>query len=143
MMITASIFKTFQISFSLNKSQKLLLDVNQVIDEREGSLLEQFTFEETAVVFKCLNQFKLVQCRRWFKVVYLQSTAYPQCNKGSFLMKFYWKNSNFAVYGPIELKFSVNDPWNFLNWILTKCQLLPALSSWGNLQKALILLFMV
>ena len=48
-------------------------------------------------------------------------------------MKFYWKNSNFAVYGPIELKFSVNDPWNFLNWILTKCQLLPAPSSWGNL----------
>ena len=76
-------------------------------------------------------------------MVYLQSTAYPQCNKGSFLMKFYWKNSNFAVYGPIELKFSVNDPWNFLNWILTKCQLLPALSSWGNLQKDLILLFMV
>ena len=30
------------------------------IDEREGSLLKQFTFEETAVVFKCLNQFKLV-----------------------------------------------------------------------------------
>ena len=53
------------------------------------------------------------------------------------------KGSNFAVYGPIELKFSVNDPWNFLNWILTKCQLLPALSSWENLQKALILLFMV
>ena len=76
-------------------------------------------------------------------MVYLQSTAYPQCNKGSYLMKFYWKNSNFAVYGPIELKFSVNDPWNFLNWILTKCQLLPAPSSWGNLQKALILLFMV
>ena len=76
-------------------------------------------------------------------MVYLQSTAYPQCNKGSFLMKFYWKNSNFAVYGPIELKFSVNDPWNFLNWILTKCQLLPALSSWGNLQKTLMLFFMV
>ena len=76
-------------------------------------------------------------------MVYLQSTAYPQCNKGSFLMKFYWKNSNFAVYGPIELKFSVNDPWNFLNWILTKCQLLPALSSWENLQKTLILLFLV
>ena len=76
-------------------------------------------------------------------MVYLQSTAYPQCNKGSFLMKFYWKNSNFAVYRPIELKFSVNDPWNFLNWILTKYQLLPALSSWGSLQKALILLFMV
>ena len=75
-------------------------------------------------------------------MVYLQSTAYPQCNKGSFLMKFHWKNSNFAVHGRIE-KFSVNAPLNFLNWILTKCQLLPAPSSWGNLQKALILLFIV
>ena len=53
------------------------------------------------------------------------------------------KGSNFAVYGQIELKFLVNDPWKFLQWILTKCQLLLALSSWVNLQKALNLLFMV
>ena len=37
----------------------------------------------------------------------------------------------------------VNDPWNSLKWILTKCQLLPGLSSWECIEKALIVLYMV